>query len=137
MGGSAVRRLLLISLLFCAPMFGQVVTVIDFAGTNGSTPNATTLASGTHSSLSRTWVQDGSATYTYQNGSVSQPLIGSVTIGGTPYSDTSTTGMQMSTASSINSDWHWGSTGTALGAGQIVSAGVNFSSTVPATDSDH
>lgn len=118
-------------------VFGSSVTaVIDFSGTSGATPTATTLANGTHSTLSLSWVQDGSATFSYQT-VASQPLIGSINIGATPYTDSSTTGMQMSTASSINSDWHWGSTGTALSAGSIIGAGVNISSTIAATDSDH
>lgn len=131
--------------LFAITTWSQsnLVMFTGFSGTNGGTPTATTLNSDTCTSLSQTWSETGSAaTFTYET-SVSWPLVGTVGAGtpyvtlsnGTQCSDSTTTGVQMATGDSTNTEWNFGVTNTAISAGSVVGALMGgISTTLPSSN---
>lgn len=119
------------------------IALISPQGTSGSTPTSTTLGNNTCASISQSWSLAGSGTFAYETTSA-LPLI--TTVGLTPgvtlnnstqCNDTSTTGVQMETAGSENSEWNWGVNDTPISAGAVIGASENISSNLPATDTSH
>lgn len=122
--------------------FGYNVTApaqmsfVDFSGTNASNVSLATIVGNTHGPQTGVWNQGGSCTPTYAT-AASAPLTGStgrLSDGGT-YSDSSTTGIAFATASAPSCAWHWGSnSGSVALSTSTVTAGINFKSDLPATD---